>query len=150
MRAAPLSPVIRFWYAPSVQPWRLRAANWHRAWLRLLWQRYAERAPLQRMDYIFVSSEEIATLHRAFLGVATPTDILTFDYGKEAELYIAPAQVRRQAQWYQVDFAQELRRVLAHGLLHLAGWTDSTPQERRRMRRAENRCLKFWDQLRFT
>lgn len=99
---------------------------------------------LGRIAYYFVSRETIADLHAQFLGDPSPTDIMTFDYGDEAEIFIAPAVVRLQAQEYAVPYTEELRRVMIHGLLHLAGYKDDTPEEITTMRKAEDFCLSRW------
>lgn len=148
MRGAALSPVIGFSYEEELRPWRLRAARLHKAWLLRCLATYDSEGLIRRVQYYFVTEPTITHLHERYLGEATPTDILTFGYplpeGWEAEVYIAPQVVREQAQLYGTALSEELRRVLAHGLLHLLGWKDHTESEREAMRAAEDACLRLW------
>lgn len=140
MRRAALPPVIYFHGTQK----RLRQAHHHREWLRKCWYLFAAGRWMERIDYYFVSRETIAELHERYLRDPMPTDILTFDYGNAAEIFICPEVVRANAQLYQVSFAEELRRVLAHGLLHLSGLDDQTEEQQRQMREAEDFCLRTW------
>lgn len=140
MRRDAFSPVIRFYGTRG----RLRSARRHRDWLVQCWQEMGASRSLLRVAYYFVSQETIAQLHTAFLSDPSPTDIMTFDYGDEAEIFIAPAVVRLHAREHAVSYAEELRRVMVHGLLHLAGFRDGTPEEIAAMRKAEDFCLSRW------
>jgi probable rRNA maturation factor len=49
------------------------------------------------------------------------------DFG---EILINPAQIKRQAKENKNSFQDELIFILVHGLLHLAGYNDSTEKDR--------------------
>jgi rRNA maturation RNase YbeY len=49
--------------------------------------------------------------------------------------------VKSNAKEYEVPFIEELYRVIAHGVLHLLGYKDSTENEKSEMRVAENNAL---------
>ncbi len=146
MRRAALSPLIYFHRAKGA----LREARKHRSWLQACWMHYAPKTSIKRIDYQFVSHETIAELHGRFLGDPSPTDVLTFDYGDSAEIFVCPAVIREQARAYGEPFSEALRRVLVHGILHLCGLRDKTPQEQRVMREVEDLCLRAWQTQRFT
>jgi probable rRNA maturation factor len=59
----------------------------------------------------------------------------------EGEIYICPAEARRNAKRYGEPVKRELLRYLAHGILHLLGCDDSTASERERMRALEDELL---------
>jgi rRNA maturation RNase YbeY len=96
-----------------------------------------------------VGTEEITTLNERFVKHAGVTDVITFDYssgggpgGLHSDLVICLDEVARQARRYHTGRGSELARCLVHGVLHLRGYRDGRPAERRRMKRAEGRLLR--------
>jgi rRNA maturation RNase YbeY len=55
--------------------------------------------------------------------------------------------VRENAQDFNVSFEQELNRVMAHGVLHLCGFGDKTPEEVKVMRKKEDEALHFLHEI---
>ena len=49
--------------------------------------------------------------------------------------------VRSNAELFHKDYAEELHRVIIHGILHLCGLNDKGPGERELMEAAENKAL---------
>jgi len=88
-----------------------------------------------------VSDTAIARLNKRFHDATGPTDILTFDYGSEAELVISVGRAAAQAKTYRTTLARELALYILHGILHLRGYNDHTHRQRTRMRAAERRLL---------
>jgi probable rRNA maturation factor len=89
-----------------------------------------------------VSDEEIADLHVRFLGEEGPTDVLSF--GVEADdaapgprllgdVVIAPATAARNARSHDGESADEIRLLLAHGILHLLGYDHGSDAQRATM-----------------
>ena len=113
--------------------------------LRALWNEH-ESTPAE-IEVTFVGEAEMQTLHYEYLDDASSTDIITFDLGLSPEgkrlgaLYICPEVAKRFAARYKIPAQQEVHRLLAHGVLHLLGFDDHSPQDKRRMRRAENKFL---------
>lgn len=101
--------------------------------------------------YRFCSDEVILQSNRQFLGHDYYTDIITFDYsiGNKvgADILISLDTVRSNADELNVPYEQELHRVMAHGLLHLCGLKDKSPQERAEMESAENNALSLLDEV---
>lgn len=54
------------------------------------------------------------------------------------EIVVNEDQVRRQARGYGVSEAEEMARVVAHGVLHLLGYEDDTPEKREAMKAVED------------
>ena len=84
----------------------------------------------------FVTEDEIAELHRRYLGEEGPTDVLSFPLDEEAgedgprllgDVVIAPAVAARNNP---DEPAAELRLLLVHGILHLLGHDHAEPAER--------------------
>ncbi|MCX8111706.1 MAG: rRNA maturation RNase YbeY [Bacteroidia bacterium] len=140
MRRASVYPVIRFHGFRG----ELREARRHREWLQNCWRLYMDSREPMPIEYWAVSLETIADLHGRFLGNTRPTDILTFDYGDMAEIFVCLAVIKENARLYRTTFSNELRRVLVHGILHLCGLNDDSDSARCQMREAEDLCLSAW------
>jgi probable rRNA maturation factor len=108
-----------------------------------------ENKQLGSLTYIFCSDAYLLSLNKKFLGHATFTDILSFDLTEDknlivGEIYISIPRVTENAKAYVQPFLTELRRVMAHGLLHFVGYRDKTPAQRAQMRKKEEACLSLW------
>jgi rRNA maturation RNase YbeY len=100
------------------------------------------------LSYIFVSDEIILDLNKKYLQHNDYTDIITFDDSAgdtiSGEMFISIHTVQSNAKEYQVDFRNELLRVMVHGVLHLCGYKDTTTNEQQEMRAAEDKYLNEW------
>ena len=108
-------------------------------------QKSGRRARIRNLDEIevsFVDDETIEDLHLQFMGLAGPTDVITFDHG---EIHISVETAREQASEYANDFERELMLYIVHGLLHLAGYDDATERESAVMEEMQSAILsKVW------
>ena len=106
------------------------------------------KTPIESLTYIFSTDKYVYALNQRYLKHNTLTDIITFDFsegeGIIGEVYISIPRVRENARLFKQPFEQELRRVMAHGLLHLLGYNDKSPRQSARMRRKEEACLSLW------
>ena len=84
-------------------------------------------------------------LNQQYLQHDTLTDVITFDYSEEdfiqGDIFISTERVQDNAKDFDVDFNTELRRVIAHGVLHLCGYKDKTKVDSKIMREKENWAL---------
>lgn len=100
-----------------------------------------------------VRAPEMARLNETFLHHEGSTDVITFDYSEDAspslhgEIFICIDDALTQARQFRTSVPSELTRYVIHGLLHLQGFDDIRPAERRKMKREENRMLKQVDRL---
>jgi probable rRNA maturation factor len=94
------------------------------------------------INVIFVTDSRIRKLHKAYLSQDSETDVITFNLNEngaiEGEIYISAQRAEAQAKEYHVPMIQEIFRLVIHGCLHLAGYTDQDELQRRRMKRKEN------------
>ena len=99
------------------------------------------------INIIFCSDNYILDVNLRYLGHDYFTDIITFDYceGKRlsGDLFISIDTVRENAIDYGAEFDDELHRVMVHGLLHLIGYDDHTPEEERLIHEKEDYYLKL-------
>ncbi|WP_323787459.1 rRNA maturation RNase YbeY [Psychroserpens sp.] len=98
------------------------------------------------INYIFCDDDYLLDINQKYLGHDTLTDIISFDYsvGKElhGDVYISIERVRDNANDFEVDFKEELRRVMVHGILHYCGYKDKTDDDKLKMRSKENFYIK--------
>lgn len=97
------------------------------------------------ITYIFCSDEKELEVNREFLGHDYYTDVITFDYSTadvvNGDIFISLDTVRSNAEMVGATFADELLRIIIHGVLHLTGQADKTPETRAEMTRKENLAL---------
>ncbi len=100
------------------------------------------------ITFVFESDEKVYRVNVEYLGHEWYTDVISFNYqtGEEVggDIIISVDRVRENALKYDVAFELELRRVMIHGVLHLAGYDDGTEEERRNMMRLEDKYLDLW------
>ena len=97
------------------------------------------------IHYIFCSDEKELEVNRTFLQHDYYTDVITFDYSTEdvinGDIFISLDTVRSNAEEVGADFKEELMRIIIHGVLHLTGQADKTPEAKAEMTRKENLAL---------
>ena len=82
----------------------------------------------------------IASLNSRYHKTAGPTDVLSFYIDGRpvlGDIYISLDTARRQAPLFGNRFREEVRLLVAHGVLHLCGFDDSTEKERALMKARE-------------
>lgn len=133
-------------FATQGTTFRLTQAAKHRQWLGQI--AALEQREIESLTYVFVTDRYLAKLNVEYLNHNTLTDILTFDYSGKGpvvgEIYISIPRVRENARNFGQSFPTELRRVMAHGLLHILGYKDKSRQQSARMRSKEEACLSLW------
>jgi probable rRNA maturation factor len=94
-------------------------------------------APLALLDSVDVALVDDPTsdrVHREFMDIPGCTDVITFHHG---EIVIGVEVAFRQAREFGEPPGRELLRYLVHGLRHLAGQEDDTPEARAIMEAAQ-------------
>jgi len=116
----------------------------HKAWLKAAAK--AEGFAIGELNYIFCSDAYLLDINQKYLGHDTLTDIVTFDNSEdpkmiEGDIFISIERVRENAIKFDTEDS-ELKRVMVHGLLHLAGYKDKDKAQKELMRNKENEHLK--------
>ncbi|HUL43013.1 MAG TPA: rRNA maturation RNase YbeY [Bacteroidota bacterium] len=107
-----------------------------------------EKISSAALNIVFVPDKTMRGLNGTFLGHWHVTDVLSFPLSEqrqqlEGEVYVNLDQAARQARTYGVTAAEERSRLIIHGVLHLAGYDDARPAQRKRMRRREDHYLNI-------
>ncbi|MDD6782801.1 MAG: rRNA maturation RNase YbeY [Bacteroidales bacterium] len=123
-----------------------RATN---AWIRAVAARYGKQ--VGDVAYIFCDDAKILEVNRQYLQHDYYTDIITFDYCEgntlHGDIFVSLDTVRSNAAEFGATFDNELHRILIHGILHLCGQADKTPETRAEMTRKENDALTLLTQI---
>ena len=114
-------------------------------WLKMV--AGSEMRRLGAINIIFCSDNYILDVNMKYLQHDYFTDIITFDYCEgdvlSGDLFISIDSVRENALFYGTEFADELNRVMVHGLLHLIGYDDHTEADIAVMRQKENYYIEM-------
>ncbi len=98
------------------------------------------------LNFILTSDEEVHRINKQYLQHDTYTDIITFPMSDkeviEGDIFMSIDRIKDNAKQLNVTFENEFHRVLIHGVLHLIGFDDKTPELKKEMRQAENNCLE--------
>ena len=115
------------------------------------------------LTYIFCSDEYLLCINQQYLNHNTYTDVITFDNNKHyptpkiiakqlsskkekakiisGDIFISLERVTENAKKFKVSSENELFRVMIHGMLHLMGYNDKSPKDKKMMRAKEEKSL---------
>lgn len=103
----------------------------------------AEGYKLQELNYIFCSDEYLLQMNQQYLDHDTLTDIITFDNSETpgkitGDIFISIERIWENAKKFDVSKERELQRVVIHGALHLVGYADKKPADKKLMTEKED------------
>lgn len=108
----------------------------------------SENKILGEISYIFCDDAYLHTINMQYLNHDTLTDIISFDYTEgdviSGDIFISVERVHDNALDFNVSFDEELKRVLAHGVLHYCGYKDKTDSDAILMRSKEEEKIKLF------
>jgi probable rRNA maturation factor len=112
----------------------------------------AEEVPAEaELSIVLVNPRRMSELNRYYLDREGPTDVLSFPMDADAsmdgayllgDVVLCPAVIAERAVIYDVEPGRELDLVLLHGILHLAGYEDETPEGNEEMDAIARRLLE--------
>jgi probable rRNA maturation factor len=107
------------------------------------------RPSLAEMSLALVGDRRMAALHERFMGIAGPTDVLTFELEYDArgrvvagEVVVCVPHAIREAHRRRVAPRDEVLLYALHGMLHLCGYDDRTQRDFAKMHRREDQILR--------
>ncbi len=108
----------------------------------------SENKILGEISYIFCDDEYLHTINLQYLNHDTLTDIISFDYTEgnviSGDIFVSIERVIDNAKDFNVPFDEELKRVLAHGVLHYCGYKDKSNADVLLMRSKEEEKIKLF------
>ena len=104
------------------------------------------------ISLLFCDDAFIQNLNKQYRDIDSPTDVLSFEQGDEyfdeagetrfmaGDIVISLDSLRFNAEEFNVEINEELKRLIVHGILHLSGMdhSDNSP---------EQEMLKFQEEL---
>lgn len=110
------------------------------------------------LTVIWAGRDRVRRLNRRFRNKNRFTDVIAFRYEDDSEgfylpgrkrgprpfgdLYISIEQAKYNAKKFNVTLWEELLRLVTHGTLHLLGYTDYVPREKKKMWAVQEKILK--------
>jgi len=117
-----------------------------KAWIKEFVSNHGKK--VGELVFVFCSDEKILEVNQNFLQHDYYTDIITFDYcigeSISGDIFISVERVKENALQHQVEYNKELLRVLAHGVLHLIGFQDKGPKNKKEMTQNEDLCISLF------
>ena len=107
------------------------------------------------INVIFCSDTYLNKLNKEHLNNSDLTDVISFKYTTVdlldidnldlvfGDIFISVDRVRENKNLYKTIFAEELKRVMIHGTLHLIGYNDKSKKDKLLMTEKENLYLKL-------
>lgn len=97
-----------------------------------------------------VGDDDLRALHAQFMDDDSVTDVMTFPAGEPGQgggdIVISVERAADQGPEHGLTTQQEVRFLFVHGLLHLCGWDDRSPEERERMLARQRALLRGFDE----
>lgn len=133
---------------------RQRKAKLNLAWIKSLIDQALrfEGRPEAEVSVLLVDDEGIRELNRRYRGLDQPTDCLAFSQreGRDPEvnpnllgdIVVSVETALVQSKTYKQSLKKEISLYLIHGLLHLLGYDDTEPSDRKRMSKRQEELLE--------
>lgn len=117
-----------------------------KAWIKEFVSKHDKK--VGELAFVFCSDEKILEVNQNFLQHDYYTDIITFDYCEgdfiSGDIFISVERVQENATSHEVEYNNELLRVIAHGVLHLLGFQDKSTKEQVEMIQNEDLCISLF------
>lgn len=131
--------------------YRLKKRKLLRNWI--IFSIKSEKKQPGEINIILCPDDYLYKMNVEYLQHDTLTDIITFDYSESdmvsGDIFISLDRIKENARKYAIRTADELHRVIIHGILHLCGYNDKSGQEKIQMTAKEDTYLSLrLDELR--
>ena len=115
------------------------------SWIESVAKKYNKKTG--EISYLFCDDEKILGVNQQYLNHDFFTDIITFDYSEgdiiSGDIIVSLQTVVSNSRMFKTEYAEELHRVIIHGILHLCGLDDLSDEEEEAMRQAEDCALEM-------
>jgi probable rRNA maturation factor len=114
---------------------------------RLAIRKLGKAFPKGEVSIAILTDEDLAALHGDFLDDPTSTDVITFpgdpDMDFAGEICVSADRAATACSSHGTTFSHELTLYLMHGLLHLAGYDDTSIEASAHMREGEHLLMNL-------
>ena len=107
------------------------------------------------ISLIFINDEELKKMKHEFLNQDLYTDVIAFNLNDkeedlDGEIYLSFNRILDNAKLYNTNLETELKRVIAHGVLHLIGYEDHIKSKKEEMTKLEDLFIKLFNHIKLT
>ena len=107
------------------------------------------------ISLIFVNEEKLKEMKCKFFKQDLYTDVIAFNLNDkkedlEGEIYLSFNTIKNNSKLYNTDLETELKRVIAHGVLHLMGYEDDNKNKKEEMTQLEDLFIKLFKHIQLT
>jgi rRNA maturation RNase YbeY len=100
------------------------------------------------LNFIFTNDNVLLQLNKEYLRHFTLTDIITFDLSERerelsGDIFISIDRAKENSREFNDSLSDEVHRLIIHGVLHLMGYKDKSPEEKQVMRAKEEFYLSL-------
>jgi len=98
------------------------------------------------INFIACSDEYLLAVNQNYLNHDYYTDVITFDYSETeiaSDIFLSMDRIEDNARQNKVSKMNECYRILIHGVLHLVGYKDKTPEDKKVMTEKEDYYLRL-------
>ncbi|MFH1667764.1 MAG: rRNA maturation RNase YbeY [Candidatus Komeilibacteria bacterium] len=93
------------------------------------------------ISIVSITSQWIKKLNQTYRQQDFVTDVLSFRYENEGEIFICLSQAKRQAKENKVTLREELQKLIIHGMAHLAGYDHVKKGDYQEMKKIEDKIF---------
>ncbi len=110
------------------------------------------KIPFEEVAIYLVTAKKIGQLHDQFFQDPSPTDCISFPIDKNhlGEVFVCPQVAIEYAKKRELNPHEEVSLYIIHGLLHLLGYDDLEPQQRKTMRKKEKSCMRQLEKMKIS
>ena len=107
----------------------------------------SEKIKKYNINFTQISDISIKRMNRKYRKVNRITDVISFLVDENlfmGDIYISDIRPKKNAKKYGLTYQQEICYLVIHSILHLEGYTDYTPENKKKMFSKQDkffRCL---------
>lgn len=104
-----------------------------------------EKVKNYNISFTMISDVAIKKMNRKYRKVNRITDVISFLVDKNifmGDIYISDNRPKKNAKKYGFSYEQELCYLVIHSILHLEGYTDYTPENKKKMFSKQDKIFK--------
>ncbi len=104
-----------------------------------------EKIKKYNISFTQISDLAIKKMNRKYRKVNRITDVISFLVDKTlfmGDIYISDTRPKKNAKKYGFTYKQEICYLVIHSILHLEGYTDYTPKNKKKMFTKQDKIFK--------